>query len=283
MGTVIDCRANIVMEPPFVSSRYAPLILAAAFGPKFIAIGSKLFKSVKMVKAGLAGASVVAYSWMFSWEFAVIIIFSLVIHEYGHIWAMRAVGIPTKGFYLIPFVGGAAVPERAFASRLEEHFVAIAGPVFGLAQAALIYGLFVFYQHPFFGAVAAWIAVLNLFNMIPITPLDGGRIIKSATMSVAPGVGMTVLMLGIFAGIGMMFWLKSWVLGLVVLVSLFELMVERRTHRFTPDPYLKRMPPGQTAWCMLSYVVVVVALALITYGCLSIPEARLAMSILSDG
>jgi Zn-dependent protease len=271
------------MEHRTLSSRVAPFILAAAFGPKFFAIGSKLFKSVTMVKAGLAGASVVAYSWLFSWEFALIIIFSLVIHEYGHVWAMRAVGIPTKGFYLIPFVGGAAVPERAFASRLEEHFVAIAGPVFGLAQAVFLYGLFVVYEHPFMGAVAAWIAVLNLFNMIPITPLDGGRIVKSATMSVAPGVGMTVLMLGIFAAIALMFWLRSWVLALVVLVSMFEFMVERRTHRFTPDPYLKRMTPGQTGWCLASYVAVVAALALITYGCLSIPEARLAMTILSDG
>lgn len=266
-----------------MSSRASPYILAAAFGPKLFAIGSKLFKSVKMVKAGLAGATVASYSLMFSWEFAVIVIFSLVVHEYGHVWAMRAVGIPTKGFYLIPFVGGAAVPERAFASRLEEHFVAIAGPVFGLAQAALIYALFVIYQNPFLGAVAAWIAVLNLFNMIPITPLDGGRIVKCATMSVGPGIGMAVLMTGIFGGVILMFWLKSWILALVVLISLTEFLVERRTHRFTPDPYLKRMTPAQTVFSLASYVVVVVALALITYSCLSIPEARLAMSIFSDG
>lgn len=266
-----------------MSSRAAPFILAAAFGPKLFAIGSKLFKSVKMVKAGLAGASVVAYSWLFSWEFAVIVIVSLVIHEYGHVWAMRAVGIPTRGFYLIPFVGGAAVPERAFASRLEEHFVAIAGPVFGLGQALLLYALFLATGYPLLGAVAAWVAALNLFNMIPITPLDGGRIIKSATMSVGSGIGMTALMLGIFAAIVQMFWLKSWALALVVLFSVFEFMVERRTHRFTPDPYLKRMTPDQTAWCLASYVGVVAALALIAWGCLAIPEARLAMSILSDG
>jgi len=266
-----------------VSSRASPYILAAAFGPKFFAIGSKLFKSVKVVKAGLAGTSVMAYSLLFSWEFAVIVVVSLVIHEYGHVWAMRAVGIPTKGFYLIPFVGGAAVPERAFASRLEEHFVAIAGPVFGLAQATLIYGLYLIYQNPLLGAIAAWIAVLNLFNMIPITPLDGGRIIKSATMSVGPGIGMAVLISSIFVGIGLMFWLKSWILALIVVISLVEFLFERRTHRFTPDPYLKRMTPVQTAGCLASYTVVVVALALITYGCLSIPEARLAMTIFSDG
>ena len=266
-----------------MSSRAATLVLAAAVGPKLIAIASKLAKSVKVVKAGLAGASAIAYSWLFSWEFAVVVIFSLVVHEYGHVRAMRAVGIPTKGFYLIPFVGGAAVPERAFASRLEEHFVAIAGPVFGLGQALALYALFVVYGHPLLGAVAAWVAVLNLFNMIPITPLDGGRIVKSATMSIGSGVGMSVLMCGVFAAVVAMFWLKSWVLALVALFSLFEFWVERRTHRFTPDPYLKRMPPGQTAWCLFSYVVVTAALALIVHGCLSVPEARLAMTLLQDG
>ena len=97
------------------------------------------------------------------------------------------------------------------------------------------------------------------------------------------GLYWAALTLGIFAGVALMFWLKSWVLALIVLISLVEFMVERRTHRFTPDPYLKRMTPGQTVWCLASYVAVVAALALITYGCLSIPEARLAMSVFSDG
>ncbi len=266
-----------------MNNRAATLVLAAAFAPKLIGIGGKLVKSATAVKAGLAGASVLAYSWMFSWQFAVILIVSLVIHEYGHVWAMRTVGIPTRGFYLIPFVGGAAIPERAFASRLEETFVAIAGPVFGLIQAVLLYGLFVATGHPFFGAVAAWVAVLNLFNMIPISPLDGGRMIKAATMSVGSGLGMAVLLAGVLVAVAGMVWLKSWILGLVVVLSIFELLFERRTHRFTPDPYRKRMTPGQVVFSLVAYSLVTVALGLIVYGCLSVPEARLAMSLLQDG
>jgi Zn-dependent protease len=259
------------------------MILAAAFGPKALAIGSKLAKSVKAVKIGLAGASVAAYSWMFTWEFSVILIISLVIHEYGHVWAMRTIGIPTRGFYLIPFVGGAAVQERAFKSRLEEVFVSLAGPAFGLAQATLLYALFVVTGHPLLGAVTAWVAVLNLLNMVPITPLDGGRIVKCATLSIGSGIGMAVLLTGIIACVALMFWLKSWLIGLIALFSVFEFLFERRTHRFTPEPFLKRMPAGQVVWCLLAYALVTVALASVIYYCLSVPEARLALTILSDG
>lgn len=266
-----------------LSSRVAPFILAAAFAPKLLAIGGKLMKSVKAVKIGLVGASVAAYSWLFTWEFSVGLIVSLVIHEYGHIWAMKKVGIPTRGFYLIPFVGGIAVPERAFKSRLEEHFVAIAGPAFGLAQAAALYAGFVLSGAPLLGAIAAWVAALNLFNMIPITPLDGGRIVKSATMSVGSGFGMFVLLAGILLAVVGMFALRSWILAIVVLFSVFEFLMERRSHRLTPEPWLKRMPHGQTAWCLFTYVLVCAAFVAILVGCLAVPEARLAMMLLQDG
>ena len=69
----------------------------------FAALGFKLFKSAKVVKAALAGASVAGYAWLFSIEFALMLIACLVVHEYGHVRAMKYFGIKTKGIYLIPF------------------------------------------------------------------------------------------------------------------------------------------------------------------------------------
>ncbi|MEC8225811.1 MAG: site-2 protease family protein, partial [Pseudomonadota bacterium] len=76
-----------------------------------LALGFKLFKSAKVVKAALAGASVAGYAWLFSIEFALMLIACLVVHEYGHVRAMKYFGIKTKGIYLIPFVGGLAVSD----------------------------------------------------------------------------------------------------------------------------------------------------------------------------
>ncbi len=86
----------------------------------WIAIGGlalKLLKSAKAVKVALAGASFASYSYLTDWKFAIIILISLVFHEYGHLKAMKKFGLKTKGIYLIPFVGGAAVQAEYCKTR----------------------------------------------------------------------------------------------------------------------------------------------------------------------
>jgi len=100
-----------------------------------IGLGSlalKLFKSVKLIKVVLAGASVAAYSWFFSFQFAAALIACLVFHEYGHIRAMKYFGMKTKGIYLIPFVGGLAVSDEKINTRWQDVVISIMGPTFGL-------------------------------------------------------------------------------------------------------------------------------------------------------
>lgn len=89
--------------------------LAAKFlskiGGKLLPLVAKLAKGAKITKIVLVGASFTSYAYMFTWKFALMIIVMLFVHESGHIWAMKRYGVKTKGIYLIPFVGGAAVAE----------------------------------------------------------------------------------------------------------------------------------------------------------------------------
>jgi len=68
------------------------------------ALAMKLMKSAKLIKVAMAGASLAAYTWLFSFQFAVSLLVCLVIHEYGHVRAMQHFGMKTKGIYLIPFL-----------------------------------------------------------------------------------------------------------------------------------------------------------------------------------
>ena len=105
--------------------------LAGKLGAKVVQVLAKLVKGLKVGKVGLAGASLASYAYMFTWEFAAMIIFMLFVHESGHIWAMKRCGVKTKGIYFLPFVGGVAVADEEFPSRGAEVFIAIMGPIWG--------------------------------------------------------------------------------------------------------------------------------------------------------
>ena len=116
------------------------------------------------------------YVALFGWQFAVVIILLLLAHEFGHYFAFRAYGLPAKLPMLIPLFG--AVTYGAVPQELEhDAYIALAGPLTGLALAAACYGAGVVTHDRFWFAVADTSAFLNLFNMIPIPPFDGGRIV----------------------------------------------------------------------------------------------------------
>lgn len=173
-------------------------VLCLKIGPKIATTGIKLLKGLKVGKAGLAGASFASYAYLFTWEFALIIMASLFLHECGHIWAMKRCGIKTKGIYFIPFVGGAAVSEEMCHSRGEEVFISLMGPIWGLLLAIVTGFLYYIYEEPIFAAAASWMAMVNLLNLLPISPLDGGRVIKSIGFSVQSTIGFCILIGSLF-------------------------------------------------------------------------------------
>lgn len=145
-------------------------------------IAFKLLKAVQVFKVALLAASVAVYSVMFTVEFAFALIGVLVFHEYGHLRAMKKCGLPTKGMYLIPFVGGLAVGDMP-KSRWQDVYISMMGPVYGLLMTVAFYIVYVITESHFAGLVASTSALLNLFNLIPVHPLDGGRVVKSLVFS----------------------------------------------------------------------------------------------------
>ena len=132
----------------------------------------KLFKIFKSAKLLLAGATLATYSYLLTWQFAVAVMYAIGVHEMGHVWAMRKTGMPTPGFYFVPLFGGAAIGDRA-KSQWQDVFITAMGPSWGLFSAlppALIY---LVTGDTFWIALVSTIALINLFNLLPIYPLDG--------------------------------------------------------------------------------------------------------------
>ena len=194
-------------------------------------LGLKLLKSAKIVKVLFAAGSLAAYSWLFSIEFAIALLLCLVFHEYGHIKAMKYFGLKTKGIYLIPFVGGLALSDDKISTRWQDIVISIMGPFFGLLLSIACLVLYWLTDLEILAGLAVFNALLNLFNLLPVLPLDGGHVLKSIAFSINSKIGLVVCILGAVLGIYLSYHFGLALLGFLLAIGSMEIVFEyKRRH-----------------------------------------------------
>ncbi len=150
--------------------------------------------------------------WAFGFELglAVSAIVVLIIHEFGHLLAFRMIGQPWGRMMFLPFLGAIAMPRLPFETHAEAVFSALMGPGFSifLCVACALYVIFGGeLNHTV--VMLGWIAVaINLFNIMPIEPLDGGIALRPVFTSIIGdrahwgfiGCGALMVALGLLFG-----------------------------------------------------------------------------------
>lgn len=209
-------------------SRAGLWALFAKLGTKVSSIFVKLLKGLKLTKVGLAAASLAGYAAIWNWKFGLLLMIAVGFHESGHVWAMKKMGIKTKGFYFLPFIGGAAIAEEEYKTYGENAYIAIMGPVWGALMAWGVGALYWVTGNPMWAAAAGWMATLNLFNLLPITPLDGGQLVRAIAFSIHKNLGVLFLALSLL-GAGIIMWkLHIGLFVLILAVGALELFLEVR-------------------------------------------------------
>ncbi|MBU5213823.1 site-2 protease family protein [Heyndrickxia oleronia] len=169
----------------------------------FIAIGAFLLTKIKyvlIVFKFLKLQTLVSmfiylgtYALFFGWKFAVALVYLLFVHEMGHLYAAKKIKLPVSPALFIPFVGAVIGLKEMPKNAKDEGFVAYMGPFFGLLSFLPAIPLYYFTHEPFWALLIILGAMINLFNLIPITPLDGGRIAAGISTKLW-GVGIIILL-----------------------------------------------------------------------------------------
>jgi len=166
------------------------------FGP-VLAGGVALAKwSIVLVKFSTIFIAVAAYALIWGWKFAVGVVVLIFLHELGHFIEAQREGLHPKLPIFVPFIGAYVTYTRGHPWQTAR--VAIAGPILGSAAAFAFYLVGKSHDSQLFEALAYFGFFLNLINLVPFGPLDGGQIWRAARflrIGGAPGKAQVVYVL----------------------------------------------------------------------------------------
>lgn len=144
---------------------------------KFVFIFLKLGKIISTF--GSMFLMIVIYAQMYGWSFGIGFVLLLFIHEMGHYYVAKQVGLNVSAPLFIPFVGAFISMKEQPRDAVTEAKVALGGPVLGSAGALICLVVGTEIGSDFFLALAYSGFMINIFNLIPVHPLDGGRIVSA--------------------------------------------------------------------------------------------------------
>lgn len=219
-----------------------------------------LLPKVKLLTtSGTMLVSIAAYAVIWGWRFAVGFVLLLLVHELGHVIALRREGVEASAPVFIPFLGAVVWAKQLGGNALAEARVGLAGPILGALGAAACLPLAAATGNDLFRALAFTGFFLNLFNLAPVLPLDGGR----AMAAMAPWmwlVGLGVMIAAAFA-------FPNPIIILIVLFGVMETWRRWKARReASPETQAYyRVAPRHRAAVAAVYLGLIVVLALGMY------------------
>jgi Zn-dependent protease len=231
-------------------------IVAVKFAAKLKALLLLLPKLKILTTSGSMLVSVAAYSLIWGWKFALGFVVLLLVHEMGHVIQLRREGIEASAPLFIPFFGAAVWSKSLGDNALAEARVGLAGPVLGSIGAALCIPIADATGSDFWRALAFTGFFLNLFNLLPVVPLDGGR----AMAAMAPWMWFA----GLLAMLVLAFTFPNPIILLIALLAAFETWRRWRSLRAGGEGVRAyyRVPPRHRALVALVYLGLIALLVL---------------------
>lgn len=205
---------------------------------KFLGILASVLKLKTLLSMGL---TIGMYATQWGFPFAIGFVLLIFVHEMGHVIQLHREGIPASAPVFIPFIGAFVAMRGMPRNAYVEAKVGIAGPILGSLGAWAVLAAGALAGRPSLAALAHVGLLINLFNLIPVSPLDGGRI--------AGAFPRPFWIVGYAIGIVALVLTRSPLLLIVLLVGLWTLRQRWRS----PVPGYDKLTPGQRWGMAIAY------------------------------
>lgn len=225
----------------------------------FLALAGLKFGKVALT-AGSMALSLVVYAQIWGMTFAAGFVGLLFAHEMGHVLAARVRGLEVSAPAFIPFMGAFITMKQAPDDAETEAYVAYGGPFIGTLACFAVYFWARAYESDAGLAIAYSGFFLNLFNLVPVSPLDGGRITAV--------LGPRIWLLGAPLLLAAMLYRPSPMLLIIALIASPHLLAAWRYDPAAPEnvAYYGRIPATTKFEYTALYLGLVVLLSLMVFN-----------------
>jgi Zn-dependent protease len=230
----------------------AALALIVSFAGKLKGVLLLLPKIKLLTTSGSMLVSIGAYALIWGWQFAVGFVLLLFAHEMGHVIQLKREGVPASAPLFIPFLGAVVGMKRLPDDAAAEARVGLAGPILGSIACLIPLALYGATGNELFQALAFTGFFLNLFNLAPVLPLDGGR----AMAALSPW--MWLVGFGLLLGVGIAF--PNPIIILILVLGGFETWRRFKSRNDPAEQRYYTVTPKSRALIAAVYVGLAVAL-----------------------
>ena len=200
--------------------------------------------------------SIAAYSLIWGWKFALGFVLLLLVHEMGHVIQLRREGIEASAPMFIPFLGAAVMAKSLGEDATAEARVGLAGPILGTIGCLALLPIAIATGDDFWYALIFTGLFLNLFNLLPVVPLDGGR----AMAALSPWMWFV----GLFAMVVLTFAFPNPILILILLLAAYETYKRWKARRSGDESVLRyyQVKPAHRIVILAVYLGLIIVCAI---------------------
>jgi len=206
-----------------------------------------LLPKVKLLATfGSAFVSIAAYALLWGWPFAAGFVALLFLHELGHVIQLRREGIKASAPMFIPFLGAVISARSLGSDAAAEARVGLAGPILGSLASAVPLAIWLATGSDFWRALAYVGFFINLFNLLPVLPLDGGR----AMAALSPAIWLV----GLAALLALLVFFPNPIMLLILVFGGIESWRRWRARNTDAGRAYHRVPPRTRALVAATYL-----------------------------
>jgi Zn-dependent protease len=229
-----------------------PLVILASKGKGLLLALTKV-KAVTTL--GTMFVSIAAYTLVFGWPFAVGFVLLLFVHEMGHVIQLRREGVEASAPIFIPFLGAMIAAKSLGKDAVAEARVGLAGPILGTVGTLVPLAIWLATGSDLWRALAYVGFFINLINLLPVLPLDGGR----AMAVLGPKVWIAGILLAVAAAV---IFLGPFMLLIVLLLGGPELY-HRFKNRHSQESRTFHTVPAKTKLAVAAIYLTLTALLIL--------------------